>query len=194
MSVRRRAASTDGHGAPPHTARLRQVAVICSLGIALLCAGWGPHGAAPFGGMAPAVQARSADDGSELRQRQIAFLHRIRQADPRYQTIEKAILNEQNELGVILNRHVEMEAVRPLDADAPHPHGEGISRTKPDSDCLRADPAAHADWDRPITRTHAADDLYPCRVPVTLTPEERKYHAWHSRRFHAPVWRRWSRR
>ena len=60
------------------------------------------------------MQARSADDGSELRQRQIAFLHRIRQADPRYQTIEKAILNEQNELGVILNRHVEMEAVRPL--------------------------------------------------------------------------------
>jgi hypothetical protein len=41
-------------------------------------------------------------------------LHRIQQADPRYETIEKAILNEQNELGVILNRHVEMEAVRPL--------------------------------------------------------------------------------
>jgi hypothetical protein len=62
----------------------------------------------------PSVQARSTDDGSELRQRQIAFLHRIRQADPRYHTIEKAILNEQNELGVILTRHVEMEAVRPL--------------------------------------------------------------------------------
>jgi hypothetical protein len=61
----------------------------------------------------PSIQARSADDVSELRQRQIAFLHRIRQADPRYHTIEKAIINEQNELGVILNRHVEMEAVRP---------------------------------------------------------------------------------
>jgi hypothetical protein len=107
--------STDGYSAPPQTARLRQVAVICSLGIALLGAGWGPQGAAPFGGYSPPpVQARSADDGSELRQRQIAFLHRLRQADPRYQTIEKAILNEQNELGVILNRHVEMEAVRPL--------------------------------------------------------------------------------
>jgi hypothetical protein len=115
MSVRRRAMSTDGHGAPPHTARLRQVAVICSLGIALLCAGWDPHGAALFGGYSPPpVQARSTDDVSALRQRQIAFLHRIRQADPRYQTIEKAVLNEQNELGVILNRHVEMEAVRPL--------------------------------------------------------------------------------
>jgi hypothetical protein len=115
MSVRRWATSMDRHDAPPQTARRRQVAVICSLGIALLCAGWGPHGAAPFGGYSPpSVQARSTDDGSELRQRQIAFLHRIRQADPRYQTIEKAILNEQNELGVILNRHVEMEAVRPL--------------------------------------------------------------------------------
>jgi hypothetical protein len=115
MSVRRRATSMDGRGAPPHTARLWQVARICSVGIALLCAGWGPHGAAPFGGYSPPpVQARSADDGSELRQRQIAFLHRLRQADPQYQTIEKTILNEQNELGVILNRHVEMEAVRPL--------------------------------------------------------------------------------
>ena len=41
-------------------------------------------------------------------------MHRLRQADPRYQTIEKAVLNEQNELGIILYRHVEMEAVRPL--------------------------------------------------------------------------------
>jgi hypothetical protein len=44
----------------------------------------------------------------------MAFLHRIRQADPRYQTIDKAVLNEQNELGVILNRHVDMDAVHPL--------------------------------------------------------------------------------
>ncbi len=115
MRVRRRATSPDGPSAPPHTGRLRQGAVICSLGIALLGAGWGPHAAAPFGEYSPPpVQARSAEDGSELRQRQIAFVHRIRQADPRYETIEKAILNEQNELGVILNRHVEMEAVRPL--------------------------------------------------------------------------------
>jgi hypothetical protein len=91
------------------------VAAIWGLGLALLCAGWGPHGAAPFAGYSPSpVQARSTDDVSALRQRQIAFLHRIRQADPRYHTIDKAILNEQNELGVILNRHVEMEAVRPL--------------------------------------------------------------------------------
>jgi hypothetical protein len=33
---------------------------------------------------------------------------------PRSQTIDKEVLNEQNELRVILNRQVEMEAVRPL--------------------------------------------------------------------------------
>jgi hypothetical protein len=60
------------------------------------------------------VQAQEAGTARSLRQRQVAFLHRLRQADPRYQTIEKAVLNEQNELGVILDRHVEMEAVRPL--------------------------------------------------------------------------------
>jgi hypothetical protein len=60
------------------------------------------------------VQAQDRPAASDLRQRQVEFLHRLRQADPRYQTIEKAVLNEQNELGVILNRHVEMEAVRPL--------------------------------------------------------------------------------
>jgi hypothetical protein len=115
MRVRRRATSTDWHGTSPQAASLWQMARICSMWIALLCAGWGPHVSAPFGGYGPPpVQARSADTGSELRQRQVAFLHRIRQADPRYQTIDKAVLNEQNELGVILNRHVDMDTVRPL--------------------------------------------------------------------------------
>ena len=115
MRVRRRATSTGWHSAPPQAASLRQMARICSIWLALLCAGWGPHVSALFGGYGPPpVQARSADDVSELRQRQVAFLHRIRQADPRYQTIDKAVLNEQNELGVILNRHVDMDEVRPL--------------------------------------------------------------------------------
>jgi hypothetical protein len=115
MRVRQPATSTDWHGVPPQASSLRQMARICSIWIALLCAGWGPHVSAPFGGYGPVlVQARGAEAASDLRQRQIEFLHRIRQADPRYQTIEKAVLNEQNELGVILNRHVEMDAVRPL--------------------------------------------------------------------------------
>ena len=105
MSVRRRTTSTGWHGAPPQTTRLRQIARICSVWVALLCAGWGPHVSALCSGYGPPpVQARSADAASELRQRQVAFLHRIRQADPRYQTIDKAVLNEQNELGVVASK------------------------------------------------------------------------------------------
>ena len=115
MRVRRQATSTGRHDAPPQAARLWHIARICSVYVALLCAGSSPHVSAPFGGYSPpSVQARSADSNRDLRQRQVAFLHQIRQADPRYQTIDKAVLNEQNELGVILNRHVEMDAIRPL--------------------------------------------------------------------------------
>jgi hypothetical protein len=93
-------------GVPPPGVRLRHLVGCCSLGLVLLCPVWRPQGAVPVGwyGLAP-VQAQGRATSSELRQRQVAFLHRLRQADPRYQTIEKA---------VILNRQVEMEAVRPL--------------------------------------------------------------------------------
>jgi len=43
-----------------------------------------------------------------------AFLNRIRSADPQFQTIQKAVLNEQNELGIILNRNVDLNSVGPL--------------------------------------------------------------------------------
>jgi hypothetical protein len=50
----------------------------------------------------------------DLKQRQIAFLNRIRKADPEHQTIERAVFNEQNELGLILNRTVEMDKIPAL--------------------------------------------------------------------------------
>ena len=50
----------------------------------------------------------------DLKQRQIAFLNRIRKADPQHQTIERAVFNERNELGLILNRSVEMDKIRAL--------------------------------------------------------------------------------
>ena len=113
--VSQHANSTCRHGAPPPGGRLRRLIGCCSLGLILLCPVWSPPGSAPLRWYGPApVQAQGRPAPSELRQRQAAFLHRLRQADPRYQTIEKAVLNEQNELGVILNRHVEMDAVRPL--------------------------------------------------------------------------------
>jgi hypothetical protein len=50
----------------------------------------------------------------DLKQRQIAFLNRIRQADPQRQTIERAVFNEQNELALILNRSVELDKIPAL--------------------------------------------------------------------------------
>jgi hypothetical protein len=50
----------------------------------------------------------------ELRERQMAFLNRIREADPQQRTIERALLNEQNELGLILDRSVEMDKIPAL--------------------------------------------------------------------------------
>ena len=106
---------TCRHGIVSPGGRLRHLVWCSSLGLVLLCPVWSPPGAVPVGWYSPApVQAQGRATSSELRQRQVAFLHRLREADPRYQTIEKAVLNEDNELGVILNRHVEMEAVRPL--------------------------------------------------------------------------------
>ena len=50
----------------------------------------------------------------ELKQRQVAFLNRIRDADPQKRTIDRAMLNAQNELGLILDRSVEMEKIPEL--------------------------------------------------------------------------------
>lgn len=58
--------------------------------------------------------AVSADSGRELRQRQAEFLNRIRAADPQQRTIDRALLNEQNELGLILDRSVEMNKIPDL--------------------------------------------------------------------------------
>ena len=49
-----------------------------------------------------------------LKERQIEFLNRLRKADPKHQTIERAVFNEQNELGVILNRGVELDKISAL--------------------------------------------------------------------------------
>lgn len=51
---------------------------------------------------------------ADLKQRQIAFLNRIRKADPQHQSIERAVFNEQNELGLILNRSVELDKIPAL--------------------------------------------------------------------------------
>jgi hypothetical protein len=73
-----------------------------------------PPPAAP---LLAAVEQRSAgppEARSDLKQRQIAFLKRIRAADPQRRTIERAVFNEQNELGLILNRSVELDKIPAL--------------------------------------------------------------------------------
>lgn len=61
-----------------------------------------------------AQPASNMTGGSNLRQRQADFLNRIRAADPQQTTIDRALLNEQNELGLILDRRVEMDKVPDL--------------------------------------------------------------------------------
>ncbi len=55
-----------------------------------------------------------AENKQDLKQRQMAFLNRIREADPQQRTIDRALLNEQNELGLILDRSVEMQKIPDL--------------------------------------------------------------------------------
>ncbi len=71
----------------------------------------GPPPAAP-----PVQQDRStpSDSAQNSKQKQIAFLNRIRDADPAGRTIDRALLNDQNELGLILDRSVEMQKIPDL--------------------------------------------------------------------------------
>ena len=115
MRGQRRPTSRCGNGAPRSGGRWRRVIGLWTVGVTLLGAGGDPTGVV-WGGAPgpPALHAQEVGTASRQRQRQVEFLQQLRDADPRYQTIDKAILNAQNELGVILDRQVEMEAVRPL--------------------------------------------------------------------------------
>jgi len=64
----------------------------------------------------PVEQNRVAhpDARQDFKQRQLAFLNRIREADPQQRTIDRAMLNEQNELGLILDGNVGMDRIPDL--------------------------------------------------------------------------------
>ena len=55
-----------------------------------------------------------SDARQDFKQQQLAFLNRIREADPQQRTIERAMLNEQNELGLILDGDVGMDRIPDL--------------------------------------------------------------------------------
>ncbi len=78
--------------------------------------GPGPQQQAQPGPPPPKIEHRAPAQASarDARVKQLEFLNRIREADPDKRTIQKALLNEQNELGLILNRSVEMESIPAL--------------------------------------------------------------------------------
>lgn len=58
-----------------------------------------------------APSARSAEAGNlrSVEERRAALLNRIRSSDPQKVTIERAIINERNELGLILSRQTNLD-------------------------------------------------------------------------------------
>jgi hypothetical protein len=58
--------------------------------------------------------AQQPADAEYARQRQLDFLNQIRSSDPQREVIDRAIFNERNEFGIIVNRTVEMQKIPPL--------------------------------------------------------------------------------
>jgi hypothetical protein len=85
----------------------------CALWIGLSASDASPPATAPSGTFERHSAAQSENQGN-LKQRQIAFLNRIRKSDPEHRTIERALFNDQNDLGLILNRSVEMDKIPAL--------------------------------------------------------------------------------
>jgi hypothetical protein len=56
---------------------------------------------------------RSSESGTyrSVEERRAALLNRIRSSDPRKETIERAMINEKNELGLILSRQTNLDDV-----------------------------------------------------------------------------------
>ncbi len=68
--------------------------------------------------VSPAPMTEKPSPAREIKgapkERQAAFLNRIREADPTHQAIDRAFLNERNELGLILGHTVEMDKIPDL--------------------------------------------------------------------------------
>jgi hypothetical protein len=93
----------------------RRVVGLGSVCIVLLGLAWNFSLAEQIHAYGPlTVQMREAETPGNLSQRQVTFLQRLRQSDPRYETIQKAVFNTRNELGIVLDQRVKMDAIRPL--------------------------------------------------------------------------------
>ena len=102
-----------GHrtGSSPAAQIWRRAAAAMSLGLVL---------AGCDGPVSSASSPSTSESGSErlvnreVRAKQAAVLNQIRQADPELRTIDRALLNEHNELGLILDRTVELDRIPAL--------------------------------------------------------------------------------
>jgi len=96
--------------------------ILCSRAMPFCCAIWigssacnaSPPPAAHPAGLFEASTAAQPQNQADLKQRQIAFLNRIRKSDPQHRTIERALFNDQNDLGLILNRSVDLDKIPAL--------------------------------------------------------------------------------
>lgn len=82
---------------------------VCSVWLACSPQGTAPESEVGSGSSAPAL--RESASGLADDRRKMRFLGQLREADPQFQTIERAVMNEQNELGLILSRNVAMDEI-----------------------------------------------------------------------------------
>jgi hypothetical protein len=92
----------------------RSFPVLLAIGTFAIFSGCDQPVSAPPSSQDSRQPSNSPVAGRDLKQRQAEFLNRIRAADPEHRTIDRAMLNEQNELGLILDRTVEMDRVPDL--------------------------------------------------------------------------------
>jgi len=96
---------------------LRVGSPLAPLTFIVACGCGNPNSSEPRGAAPPPAQREQgsvASTATSSRQRQIVFLNELRTAEPSYRTIQKAVLNRNNELGLILSRNVEMDSIPPL--------------------------------------------------------------------------------
>jgi len=106
----------------------------------------------------------------DSRKRQADFLNRIRTADPEHRTIDRAMLNAQNELGLVLDRSVEMDRVPDLMRSILAQIGARISRPGSDYFGLHVFQSTAQNRDGAFKSADARDDLHSSTViePIQL--------------------------
>jgi hypothetical protein len=100
----------------------------CDVSIAL-SVGYACPQAIPFSGGLEWRSAVHLETEGNLKQRQIEFLNPIPKSDPQHRTIERALFNDRNEPGLILNRSVELDKVPALMRTVITPDGARVSRS-----------------------------------------------------------------